>query len=205
MSRLYCWFLAFTILVVSQVLPGRATAQPALPGVLRVSESKPVTVNDVRFVVVAESDWRQGRPSGNTPIAAPLDLQFHIANLGKGAVLFPTQDTFGVKLWTADGKELKARTERKGDMASGPVLLPAGGSGSLYRRAELRWGEKTGDLELAYYDGTGAETSFGPLQAVATSWLFGTPSRPISRQNRRWTAQPPGAVRLPPGKCSSNS
>src|SRR4051794_22603066 len=105
MNRLQGYVLTLAVLAGVEVLPGRAAAQPSWPDVRRVRESQPVTVNGARFVALAETDWRQAKPSGKTPMVADVVLQLHITNLNKDAVLFPTQGTFGVKLWGPDGKE----------------------------------------------------------------------------------------------------
>src|SRR5207302_5274562 len=112
---------------------------------LRIRESKPVIVHDARFVVVAQTDWKPGKPSRGLPVAAPIEIQLHITNLSKNEVLFPTFDTFGIRILTADGNELKPHGKPNGANPTAPLLLPAGASYALCRRAE-RSEEHTSEL-----------------------------------------------------------
>jgi hypothetical protein len=184
MDRLLVCFLALVILAGGEVLMVGATAQPLGPpdgakrdedkefiekfrkthyGLLRIRESKPVTVKDAQFVIVAQTEWIPPKPNHMFPVVAPLDIQLRITNLSKSAVLFSTVDTFGVRLYSAGGKEIKPRVGRKGTAVTKPVLIPEGASYSLWRRAELRWDERAKASELAYYDGTGSQAIIGPL------------------------------------------
>ncbi len=165
-----------------QILTGRADAQPRPPERTRreadpdverfvksfsepiqIKESKPVTVKDAKFVLVAQTNWNRPKFDKDFPTAAEVEVQLHITNLSKGDLRFPTFGAFGVRVFTADGKEVKPRVEGKGDNDTRPIVLPAGASFALSRRAELRYDEKKA-VELAYYDGTGAESVFGPLE-----------------------------------------
>src|SRR5205823_5797302 len=79
---------------------------------IRIGESKPVNVNEAQFVAVAQTNWRPAKPDKTFPMVAPIEIQFHITNLSKGDVLFPTFDTFGIRILTEDGKELKPQSKR---------------------------------------------------------------------------------------------
>jgi hypothetical protein len=165
-------FVRITLLLLgAQILVGRATAQPR-PEVVRLRESKPVTVKDAKFVVVAQTEWKPVKPYKYFPIAVPIDVQLRITNLAKTDVIFPTFGTFGVKVLDADGKEVKARGVRKGTTSTKPLLLPGGTTFSLCRRAELRLDEKAKTPELVYYDGTGSESAIGPLQPGCYKLVF---------------------------------
>jgi hypothetical protein len=163
MSRLLFSCLAIAILAGSELLLARAAVQIPLPGALRIRESKPVTVNDATFTAVAQTQWAPPKPNRDYPVIAPLDLQMRITNLRKNAVVFPTSHTFGIKLLTEAGKEIKPRSGRKGAAVTRPVLIPGGASYSLCRLAGLRWDEKARVSELVYYDGSGSQTIIGPL------------------------------------------
>jgi hypothetical protein len=134
-----------------------------LTGPLRIGQSRPVNVKDARFVLVAQTNWRPGRPDPSFPLAAPIEIQLQITNLKKSDLLFPTYSTFGVRIFKADGKEVKPRTAGKASTVTRPLVLAGGASYALRRRAELRWDEKSRASELLYSDGTGAERRFGPL------------------------------------------
>ncbi len=198
MSRLLFCSLALCAVTTGGVLMTRITAQqPPAPGApkrdegkefiekfrktfyepLRIQESKPVTVNEAQFVTVAQTQWIPGKPWSDSTAEikcnfAPLDLQLRITNLARSAVLFPTVNSFGVRLFDAAGKEVKARDHRNGTSITRPALLPAGAPYSLWRRAELHWDEKAKASELVYYDGTGAQSSIGPLAAGRYKLVF---------------------------------
>jgi len=72
------------------------------------------------------------------------------------------QKAFGLKIWHADGKEITPEVRRSGADAYGAVQLAAGASFSVWRKALLEWGEDS-KPQLAYFDGSGTETVFGPL------------------------------------------
>lgn len=183
MRRLQFCALALASIVGGEILKVRATAQASASDAqkrdenqqfvekyrktfyepLRIEESKPVTMNDARFVAVAQTQWQPGRPHPAVPIVAPIDIQLRITNLSKRDILFPTFQTFGIRVLKADGKEVKSRGGRDGTTVTGPLALPGGASYALCRRAELRWDEKTQAPELVYYDGTGSESIIGPL------------------------------------------
>jgi hypothetical protein len=182
MGKLLACFLA-SLLVCSQIVLGGATPQLLVPEgdkgdengeavegfikditePLRIRESKPVTVKDAQFVLVAQSNWRPGRPDPSFPLAAPLEIQLHITNLTKSDLLFPTWNTFGLRIFKADGTEVKPRAAGKATTRTRPLVLAGGVSYALRRRAELRWDEKAKASELLYCDGTGVESRFGPL------------------------------------------
>ncbi|HYT93856.1 MAG TPA: hypothetical protein VEL76_34370 [Gemmataceae bacterium] len=169
MGRLLFCSLA---LVGSEFLTVPATAQPALPGPMRVQESKPVTVKDAEFVAVAQTHWAPPTPDRMFAPVVPLDIQLRITNLSKSAVRFHTGNTFGVKILKADGKEVKPRSGCSGTILTRPILLPGGASYSLWRRAELRRDEKTKASELVYYDGTGSQSIIGPLETGHYKLVF---------------------------------
>jgi hypothetical protein len=159
-------------LAASQISLECASAQPALPGAMRIGESKPVTVNGAQFVAVAQTEWQPPKPSKNVPMVAPLEVHLRITNLSKSDLALPTYQTFGLKLYDADGKEVKTRNERDGKAATAPVVLSPGGSYTLWRRAELRWDENGKAIELLYFDGTGSEAVIGPLMPGRYKLVF---------------------------------
>jgi hypothetical protein len=138
-------------------IPTRATSQPEFPSALRFVESKPVTANEVQFVTIAETDWPTGQRID------PVDIQLRITTLSKTDLLFPTFDTFVIKLTTAAGKAIAHRSGRDGTRLTKPLLIPKGASYTLARKAELQWDDKTGEIKLYYWDGTGSVSTLGPL------------------------------------------
>jgi hypothetical protein len=99
-------------------------------------------------------------------------MQLQITNLSKSAVLFPTFNTFGIRLFSPNGKELKPRGPQKGTIATRPVLLPGGAAFALCRRAEVVWDEKGETFNLHYFDGTGSQSIFGPLESGSYQLVF---------------------------------
>lgn len=179
-------------LLAAQVITGRAVTQPLRAGAqgpddrkepiekfmntftepIRIGESKPVTVNGAKFVLVAQTDWKPGKPDKVFPMVAPIEIQLHITNLSKNDVIFPTFETFGVKISNADGEEVRPLRLRKGGNVTSPVLIPAGASYSLCPRGELRWDEKTKASELIYFDGAGSQSVIGPLEPGRYKLVF---------------------------------
>jgi hypothetical protein len=181
-----------SIVLAAHILMARATDQPLGQDVqkrdenkeaiekfvknftapIQIRQSKPVIVNDAQFVVVAQTDWKPPEAHSGIPMIAPVDIQLHITNLSKGEVFFPTLDTFGVRILTPDGKELKPQVSRSGAKTTTPVVLPPGSSYALCRRAEIRLDEKTKHAEFIYYDGTGARSIVGPLKPGGYKLVF---------------------------------
>jgi hypothetical protein len=155
-------FLSFSLMLGAPILAFEATAQPTSAGVLRVRESKPVIVNDAKFVVVTEADWKPGKLEQ----VVPIEIQLRITNLRKREVLFYT-DFCSLKITNGAGKQIMPGegSGRNGFTWARPLLIPPGASYSLIRRAELRWNTKTKASELAYFDGTGSISVFGPLES----------------------------------------
>jgi hypothetical protein len=163
---------------------------------IRIKASKPVTVNDAQFVLVAQTNWKPAKPdksltdASGFPMVAPIDIQLHISNQSKRDLLFPTFGTFGIRIVNADGKEVKLRTEGKGDNATRPVILPEGASYALCRQAELRYDENAKGAELLFYDGTGVKSLTGPLkpgQYKLVCWYAVAPDK----QEKRKDGAPP--------------
>jgi hypothetical protein len=145
---------------------------------LRFRESKPVTVNDAKFVVLGQTDWTPATPHAVFPMVAPIEIQLHITNLGKSSAIFPTCGTLGIRIINADGKEVEPRRIRNGDTLTRPVLLPGGASFSLCPRVELRWNEKAKASEAVYFDENGAQSIIGPLAPGRYKLIFWYSSMP---------------------------
>jgi hypothetical protein len=156
---------------------------------IRIHESNPVTVKDAQFIVVAQTDWKPANPDISFPMVAPIEMQLRIANLGRSDVIFPTFQTFGIRISDADGKEVKPHYIRKGDFSTRPVLLPAGVSHTLCPRAELRWNEKAKASELIYFDGTGSNSVIGPLACGRYKLAFWYSVSP-SKEGKQKTGEP---------------
>jgi hypothetical protein len=144
------------------VIAGIAAVQPAPPEPFRVSESKPVTTNDATFVAVAEAEWKAGKlASDNTA----REIQLRITNVGKTDAVFPTFDTFGLTIRKADGTEITPVGGRNDTTFTRSVVIAAGTTYCVCRRAETKWDDDRKSATLFYYDGTGTMASFGPLPA----------------------------------------
>jgi hypothetical protein len=127
---------------------------------IRICTSKSVTVNDAKFVAMAEVNWKAEKCE-----PTPIEIHLQITNLKKQDLVFPTFDTFGLKMTRMNGTEIKPTGGRDHTILTRPVLIGAGTSYSLCRRAELHWDVQTSSTELLYYDGTGMVISYGPLGA----------------------------------------
>jgi hypothetical protein len=151
------------------VFVGIATVEPVPPEPFRVHESKPVTTNDATFVAVAEAEWRAGKLAW---VNTSREIQLRITNVGKTDAVFPTFDTFGLTLRKADGTEITPVGGRNDTTLTRSVVIAAGATYSLCRRAETKWDQDRKSATLFYYDGTGAMVSFGPLPAGQYTFSF---------------------------------
>ena len=112
------------------------TTLPAKPlEYLVLAKSQPVEVNGLQFVVATQSQWC-GRAGGTM---WPVEIQLLITNKSGDDLVFRTFDTFAPKLKSADGKEIPFGGERDGTTASSSVLIQAGDTYCLARKAELWW------------------------------------------------------------------
>src|SRR5262245_12953232 len=69
---------------------------------IRIEESRPVTVNDAEFVLVAQTNWKPAKPSAPMPLVAPIEIQLRITNLSKNSFIFPTAKSFGMRILKPD-------------------------------------------------------------------------------------------------------
>jgi hypothetical protein len=146
-----------------------------------------VTVNKARFVVVAQTDWRASKTgeSGHGPLVAPIDIQLQITNVGGEELLFPTSRAFGIKIWGADGKEVASEEVERATVTTGSIILETGLSYSISRRADLRWDEKTKAAKLIFHDGSGSQTSYGPLSPGRYKLAFWYAARRDERKDQK--------------------
>ena len=86
-------FLFVACVVESPLYVRCAIAQPTSSEVRRMRESAPVIVNDAQFVVVAQTDWKPGKPRIDFPMIATIEIQLRITNLNKAEVGFATNRT----------------------------------------------------------------------------------------------------------------
>jgi len=150
--------------VVIEIMDGATRGFPPMPeqslkpfnDVRRIRESRAVTQNDAKFVIAAQTDWKPRQ-------VTRIEIQLCITNFSNREVLFPTFDTFFLRVLDKNGKMVRPRGGRRATAFTRPILLSGGVSYSLCRRADLLWDEKTKSAELDYYDGTGSEAYFGPL------------------------------------------
>jgi hypothetical protein len=159
-------------------------------GPLRIRASKPVTVKDATFVLVAQTDWMPAKLHANFPMVGPVEIQLHITNVAKRDVVFPTCGTLGIKVFGAGGKQVQRRSVRDGDSLTRPILLAAGASFSLCPRAEMRWNDKTQAAELVYFDGNGGQSVIGPLETGRYKLVFWF-SSPADMPARKKVSDPP--------------
>jgi hypothetical protein len=156
------------------LFPSPGLTQPGLQAIC-VCESEPKTVKDAKFVIVAETDWKPGKPNQ----AAPVEIQLRITNLSKSKTLFSTFDTFGLIMKTNNGKQIMPRGGRDVTFLARPILIAPAASFSLCRKAELHWDAKAKVCELYYWDGTGTVSVFGPLEPsryTLAFWYAAAPS-----------------------------
>jgi hypothetical protein len=144
--------------------------------VMWVAASKPVLKNDARFTVVAQRDWKLSKDKKDS---IPVDIQLHIANVGKNDLIFGTFDAFEVFLKDIKGKKVDVNGGRDGTRFTKPLWIPAGATYAICRKAELSWDKETKGPMLNYWDGTGSWAGYSPLSSGLYDVSFGYWGRPI--------------------------
>jgi hypothetical protein len=167
---------AWLILLLATAFPA-AAAEPQK--YLELNKSSPVAVNGLEFVAAVQSQCLVN--TGGKEL--PVEVQLLITNRSGHDLVFRTFDTFGVVLKDAGEKELPEHGGRDGTIATLSVLIHAGDTYCLSRKAELWW--KLGGFgsfnkqnqqttlgwtpdntrsSFFYWDGTGMETYFTPMK-----------------------------------------
>src|SRR5579871_5047724 len=101
---------ALTILVASSSSPAQRTTS-------KVRESKPVTVNDARFVTVAEGEWISAENQRHVPI----ELQLRITNLNTTGRIFHAFYNFKPTIKGEDGKQIEPTNGAKHSIVTRPI------------------------------------------------------------------------------------
>jgi hypothetical protein len=146
---------------------------------LELNKSTPVAVKGLEFVAAVQSQCIV--LTGGKEL--PVEVQLLITNRSGHDLVFRTFDTFSVLLKDAGGKELPGYWDRNGTIATLSVLIRAGDTYCLSRKAELWWklggfgstNEQNHQAGLGwkpqgtqsgffYWDGTGMETYFTPVK-----------------------------------------
>jgi hypothetical protein len=167
------------LLISFAILLAAAWSVPALadpyPKPFRVVESKPVIVNDAKFVAVVQTGWKARDKSGARRV---VEVQLSITNLKKTDVVFPTFDTFGLTIKNADGKDMLVGWGRDATIVTRPVLIAPGTTYTLCPRAELHWDSVSKSSELLFYDGTLSEAAYRlPAGKYRLSFGYSTAQR----------------------------
>lgn len=128
---------------------------------VRFGESNPVTKNGASFQVVAETEWNIGKRG-----EGPVDIRLRITNVSKRPMIFQMDSVhmgIDVMMKDAAGKVIRARGGSNGPVVVRPILIPAGGSYSVIRKAEIQLDNETKTHELWYYNEPKGVQIFGPL------------------------------------------
>jgi hypothetical protein len=117
---------------------------------LEMHKSAPVEINGLEFVAATQAQWICWTHGS----ANPIEMQLLITNRSGHSLLFRTCDTFGPILKDIDGRKLPAGGGRDGFIGTLPVLISAGDTYCLTRKADLMW--KIPHVAAAYIsDGKG--------------------------------------------------
>jgi hypothetical protein len=117
---------------------------------LELGKSKPVEVNGFEFVAATQTQWL-AKVGGSR---LPIEVQLLITNRSGHDLVFRTFDTFRPILRNADGTGIPCGGGRDGTMASPPVMIRAGDTYCLSRKAELWWKMRVPNM-VAIADGKG--------------------------------------------------
>ena len=105
--------------------------EPALKtsnDIVRVRQSNPVTVNNTKFVAVAESNWELGEKN------VPVEIQLHITNQSETELIFETFDSFGLGLKDSQGRRLQVTGGRNATCITRPFSIAKGASYAICRK-----------------------------------------------------------------------
>jgi hypothetical protein len=170
-------FISISILLVA-VGAHFGSADDWFPNPIRVAESKPVTVNDAKFVAVAQTEWRAHDVRDMPWVRSAVEVQFRITNLKKTDIVFPTFDTFGLTIRNGEGKDMLVDRGRKVTVITSPALIAPGVSYTLWSKSELRWDSASKSSELLFYDGTIAVATYRlPAGKYKVSFWYSTAHR----------------------------
>ena len=162
-------------------------AIPAIAGsqYTRMVESKPVVTNGLEFIAAVEDEWVGYKPNYGQ---ASIQVQLFIHNVTDKPLLFPTFDTFGIIIKDGSGKDIGTGWGRDGTLATKSVIIDPGARYCLSRRAELKWNADGKSRTFIYYDGTGSESTYGPLTAGRYTLSFWCESsgKSVQEELERW-------------------
>ncbi len=124
-------------------------AAAACPAYVQQASSRPTLVNGLEFVAVVQTQWcGTSKP----------EIQLQITNRSNRKILFPTFDTFDLRVKSSDGANILWRGRLQGGDPQ-PVLLLPGTRYSLIRCTTLDFDTQSQSYKFTYADGTGSITS----------------------------------------------
>ncbi|MEO8615164.1 MAG: hypothetical protein ABI600_08495, partial [Luteolibacter sp.] len=92
-------------------------------------------------------------------------------------------DSFGIRIMDSKRNEIATiGGGRDGTLRTKSVIIDAGGTYCLSRRAELSWTPEKNVRSFSYYDGTGAIAILGPLYAgnyTLSFWCNHSEKKPL--------------------------
>jgi hypothetical protein len=138
-------------------------------------KSKPVLINGLEFVAATQAQWLAWNPPTGSD---PVEVQLLITNRSKNDLVFSVFDTFEVAIKSADGKEIPSDGGRDGTLRTKPVLIRAGDTYCLSRKAGLSWSDSH-YRTFSYEDGTGSWFMCNKLVAGKYSLSFQVVSKGI--------------------------
>ncbi len=123
-------------------------AAAACPAYVQQESSKPTLVNGLEFVAVVETQW-----CGTYP---PV-IQLQITNRSQRKILFPTFDTFDLRVKSSDGANVLEKARNQTGNPRTVLLLP-GTRYSLINETTLKIDTQSQSYKFSYPDGTGSIT-----------------------------------------------
>jgi hypothetical protein len=159
-------------------------------------KSKPVKVNGLEFVATTQSKW-VGRASGTV---RSLEIQLLITNKSGHDVIFPLFDTFFLEMIDPNGFKVPIGGGRDGTIPLPPVLIRAGETFCVARKAQLSWKvahtDSPRDFDgksgtLTYWDGTGSVWNFRSLEPGIYTLAFSIQSdKAAAEEMKKWAGPP---------------
>jgi hypothetical protein len=152
--------ISFVTAAVLFFIPFREAAA-AYPAYVQQASSRPTLVNGLEFVAVVQTQWwGTSKP----------EIQLQITNRSNKKILFPTLDTFDLRVKSSDGANVLETARYRSGLTRTVLLLP-GTRYSLIRETTLDLDTQSQSYKFTYLDGTGSIT-FNPRPMKKGSYVL---------------------------------
>jgi hypothetical protein len=136
---------------------GKSSKPLEIGGPNKVEWSNPIVAGGASFTAIAETEWtlqKRGDPH------VPVRIQLLVANLTDAELVFPTFDTWHLRVKDPKGFDTNAGGGRDHTTFTAPIAIAKGGSYCFNFTNVLKWSNNSDQTFLINYDTSGHVTSF---------------------------------------------